>query len=89
MHFFQFYHNSMQMKAPSSMKVYTNGPVSIQGQVQNQLAQQKVQENEVNTFIKACRLMEQRVSKDIQTLTEHWEKYGYQVPRDAQRPNSE
>ncbi|XP_016895656.1 SKA complex subunit 3 isoform X2 [Cynoglossus semilaevis] len=63
--------------------------VDLKGQVQNQLAQQKVQENEVNTFIKACRLMEQRVSKDIQTLTEHWEKYGYQVPRDAQGPNKE
>ncbi|XP_071337795.1 SKA complex subunit 3 [Trachinotus anak] len=58
----------------------------LKGQIQGQLAQQKVQENEVSSFIKACRVMEQKVSKDIQILKGHWEKYGYEAPRDTQRP---
>ncbi|XP_041807235.1 spindle and kinetochore-associated protein 3 isoform X2 [Chelmon rostratus] len=58
----------------------------LKGQIQEQLAQQKARENEVSRFIKACRVMEQRVTKDIQTVRGHWEKYGYQAPRDTQRP---
>uniref|UniRef100_UPI0037E7603A SKA complex subunit 3 n=1 Tax=Semicossyphus pulcher TaxID=241346 RepID=UPI0037E7603A len=59
---------------------------NLKGQIQGQLAQQKAQENEVSSFIKACRVMEQRVTQDIQTLKGHWEKYGYQAPRDTQKP---
>ncbi|KAK9537224.1 hypothetical protein VZT92_004859 [Zoarces viviparus] len=55
----------------------------LKGQIQGQIAQQRAQENEVSSFIKACRVMEQKVSTDIQTLKGHWEKYGYQ---DHQRP---
>ncbi|XP_044073316.1 spindle and kinetochore-associated protein 3 isoform X2 [Siniperca chuatsi] len=40
----------------------------------------------VSSFIEASRAKEQEISKDIQTLKRHWEKYGYQAPRDAQRP---
>ncbi|XP_069569484.1 SKA complex subunit 3 [Brachyistius frenatus] len=58
----------------------------LKGQIRDQLAQQKAQENEMSNFIKACRVMEQRVTKDIQTLKGHWEKYGYQAPCDTQRP---
>ena len=58
----------------------------MQGQVQDQLTQHKAQEDEVSSFIKNCRVMEQRVSQDIQTLKEHLENYGYEAPRDAQRP---
>ncbi|CAB1449228.1 unnamed protein product [Pleuronectes platessa] len=58
---------------------------NLKGQVQDQLTQQQAQENEVSSFIKACRVMEQRVSQDIQTLKEHFENYGYEAPRDAQR----
>ncbi|XP_018559805.1 LOW QUALITY PROTEIN: spindle and kinetochore-associated protein 3 [Lates calcarifer] len=61
----------------------------LKGQIQDQLAQQKAQEKEVSRFIKACRVMEQRVTKDIQILKGHWEKYGYQAPREIQRPTSE
>lgn len=60
-------------------------PVFVQGQIQEQLAQQKAQENEVSSFINACRVMEQKVTQDIQTLREHWEKYGYQAPRDTSK----
>ncbi|XP_049905162.1 spindle and kinetochore-associated protein 3 [Epinephelus moara] len=59
---------------------------TLKGQIQGQLAQQKAQENEVSSFINACRVMEQRVSKDIQSLRAHWEKYGYKAPCDTQRP---
>ncbi|XP_062259164.1 spindle and kinetochore-associated protein 3 isoform X2 [Platichthys flesus] len=58
---------------------------NLKGQVQDQLTQQQAQENEVSSFIKACTVMEQRVSQDIQTLKEHFENYGYEAPRDAQR----
>ncbi|XP_067460431.1 spindle and kinetochore-associated protein 3 isoform X1 [Thunnus thynnus] len=56
-------------------------------QVQDQVAQQKAQVNEVSSFIKACRVMEKKVTDDIQRIKGHWEKYGYQSPRDTQRPN--
>uniref|UniRef100_A0A3Q1CQP0 Spindle and kinetochore-associated protein 3 n=1 Tax=Amphiprion ocellaris TaxID=80972 RepID=A0A3Q1CQP0_AMPOC len=49
-------------------------------QIQEQLVQQKACENEVDSFIQACRMMEQKVSRDVQTLKAHWEEYGYQAP---------
>ncbi|XP_040913390.1 spindle and kinetochore-associated protein 3 isoform X2 [Toxotes jaculatrix] len=58
---------------------------SLKEQIQNQLCQQKAQKNEVSSFIKACRVMEQRVTKDIHILRGHWEKYGYQAPRPANK----
>ncbi|XP_030614190.1 SKA complex subunit 3 [Archocentrus centrarchus] len=58
---------------------------NLKGQIQDQLAQQKAQNNEVSNFIKACRVMEQRVSKDIESLKRHWKNYGYQAPSDSQR----
>uniref|UniRef100_A0A3Q3EX94 Spindle and kinetochore associated complex subunit 3 n=1 Tax=Labrus bergylta TaxID=56723 RepID=A0A3Q3EX94_9LABR len=62
--------------------------VLVQGQIQGQLAQQKARGNEVSSFIKACRVMEQRVTQDMQTLRGHWEKYGYQAPPDTQKLTS-
>ncbi|KAK5608869.1 hypothetical protein CRENBAI_019276 [Crenichthys baileyi] len=41
---------------------------SFKKQLLEQLAEQKQQENEVSSFIKACRAMKQRVSKDIHTI---------------------
>uniref|UniRef100_A0A3B5ML16 Uncharacterized protein n=1 Tax=Xiphophorus couchianus TaxID=32473 RepID=A0A3B5ML16_9TELE len=49
-------------------------------QLQGELAEQKQREEEVRGFIEACRVMEQRVSKDIHTIRTHLEKYGYQAP---------
>ncbi|XP_053184874.1 spindle and kinetochore-associated protein 3 [Scomber japonicus] len=63
--------------------------MNVKAQVQDQLAQQKAKENEVSSFIKACRVMEKRVTDDIQRLKEHWEKYGYQAPRETQRPDNQ
>ncbi|XP_056246117.1 spindle and kinetochore-associated protein 3 isoform X2 [Seriola aureovittata] len=60
----------------------------LKGQIQSQLAQQKAQVNEVSSFIKACRVMEQKVTQDIQVLKGCWEKYGYDAPKDAQRPSN-
>ncbi|XP_041856801.1 spindle and kinetochore-associated protein 3 [Melanotaenia boesemani] len=57
---------------------------NLKVQIQSELAEQKAQENEVSSFIKACKVMEQKVCKDIQTLRTHLEKYGYQAP--IQRP---
>lgn len=60
----------------------------MQEQIKDQLAEQKAQENEVGNFVKACRVMEQRVSKDIQVIRTHLEKYGYQAPCNTQRTTS-
>lgn len=49
------------------------------------MVQQRAQESEVNEFIKECDVMEERVFRDIRTLKELWEKYGYQAPRDTQK----
>ncbi|XP_060944772.1 spindle and kinetochore-associated protein 3 isoform X2 [Limanda limanda] len=62
---------------------------NLKEQVQDQLTQHKAQDDEVSSFIKSCRVMEQRVSQDIQTLKEHFENYGYEAPRDAQRPTKD
>ncbi|MEQ2313379.1 hypothetical protein AMECASPLE_001392 [Ameca splendens] len=61
---------------------------SFKKQLLEQLAEQKQRENEVSSFIKACRVMKQRVSKDICTIGMHLEKYGYQAPCDAENPNN-
>uniref|UniRef100_A0A3Q1GHB0 Uncharacterized protein n=1 Tax=Acanthochromis polyacanthus TaxID=80966 RepID=A0A3Q1GHB0_9TELE len=50
------------------------------GEWDTPLVQQKAHENEVDSFIQACRTMEQKVSRDVQTLKAHWEEYGYQAP---------
>ncbi|KAK5860749.1 hypothetical protein PBY51_022208 [Eleginops maclovinus] len=60
---------------------------NLKGQIQGQVAQLKAQENDVGSFIKASRVMQQRVTKDIQVLKGHWEKYGYQAPGNTQRPS--
>ncbi|XP_034417661.1 spindle and kinetochore-associated protein 3 [Cyclopterus lumpus] len=60
----------------------------LKEQIQGQIAQQKREENEAAGFIEACRVLEQRVAKDIQGLRGHWGKYGYQAPRDPQRPTN-
>uniref|UniRef100_A0A671UEE6 Spindle and kinetochore associated complex subunit 3 n=1 Tax=Sparus aurata TaxID=8175 RepID=A0A671UEE6_SPAAU len=52
--------------------------------LQEQLTQQKARDNEVSNFIKACRVMQQRVTQDIQAMRGLCEKYGYQPPRDTQ-----
>lgn len=62
--------------------------VYIQGQIQKQLAEQKAQEKEVGNFIKACKVMEQRVATDVQALKEYFQKYGYQPPQDGQKTTS-
>lgn len=59
-----------------------------QGQIQEQLVQQKAKESEVNRFIKECKMMEERISQDIHALKERWEKYGYQAQKDTQKPAS-
>ncbi|XP_067373314.1 spindle and kinetochore-associated protein 3 isoform X1 [Channa argus] len=61
----------------------------MKGHFQSQLAQQKAQVNEGSSFIKACRVMEKRVTEDIQVLKGHWEKYGYQAPKETRKPNSQ
>ncbi|XP_029915369.1 spindle and kinetochore-associated protein 3-like isoform X2 [Myripristis murdjan] len=51
-------------------------------QLQDQLARQRAKEDEMSCFIKACVVMEQRLTDDIQRLRGHWQKYGYQPPEE-------
>uniref|UniRef100_A0A672IX23 Spindle and kinetochore associated complex subunit 3 n=1 Tax=Salarias fasciatus TaxID=181472 RepID=A0A672IX23_SALFA len=60
-------------------------PVSLQEQVRGQLAEEEARGKEVRDFIKACRVTEKRLAQDVHTLKTHWEKYGYQAPRDTQK----
>ncbi|XP_032422558.1 SKA complex subunit 3 [Xiphophorus hellerii] len=76
--------------AVRAMRAYheVNSDVSsLKAQLQGELAEQKQREEEVRGFIEACRVMEQRVSKDIHTIRTHLEKYGYQAPSEAETPN--
>ncbi|XP_027877792.1 SKA complex subunit 3 [Xiphophorus couchianus] len=76
--------------AVRAMRAYheVNSDVSsLKVQLQGELAEQKQREEEVRGFIEACRVMEQRVSKDIHTIRTHLEKYGYQAPSEAETPN--
>uniref|UniRef100_A0A3Q4GXA5 Spindle and kinetochore associated complex subunit 3 n=1 Tax=Neolamprologus brichardi TaxID=32507 RepID=A0A3Q4GXA5_NEOBR len=50
---------------------------------------QKAKNNEASSFIKACRVMEQKVFKDIERLKRHCENYGYQAPCDTQRSTNQ
>lgn len=59
-----------------------------QGQVLEQLVQQKALESEANTFIDECKIMNERISQDFCTLKEHWQNYGYQAPNDTQKSAS-
>ncbi|KAM4730862.1 SKA complex subunit 3 isoform 2-T2 [Anableps anableps] len=77
--------------AVRAMRAYheVNSDVSsLKEQLQEELAEQKQRENEVSSFIKACRVMEQKVSKDIHTIKAHLEKYGYLAPCDAETPRN-
>lgn len=49
-------------------------------QIQKHLAEHKVRHREVDDFITDCRLIEERVSTDVQTLKGFFLKYGYQPP---------
>ncbi|CAG5865318.1 unnamed protein product [Menidia menidia] len=59
---------------------------NLKGKIRNELAEQKKRESDVDGFLHACKVMEQRVSNDIQNLRTHLGKYGYQAPCDSQRP---
>lgn len=71
----------------SAFSTFDNWSI-MQELIWDQLAEQKEQENEVNNFIKACRVMEQRVTKDVHAIRTHLEKYGYKAPCDSQRHGS-
>lgn len=62
---------------------------SLKVQIQEQLVQQQADGDEVDGFIQACRTMQQKVSRDVQTLKAHWEEYGYQPPTKAQEVEDE
>uniref|UniRef100_A0A3Q2PKY6 Spindle and kinetochore associated complex subunit 3 n=1 Tax=Fundulus heteroclitus TaxID=8078 RepID=A0A3Q2PKY6_FUNHE len=62
---------------------------SLKKQLLEELAEQKQQENEVSSFLKAYREMELKVSEDIHAIRTHLEKYGYRAPRDSEDPSTD
>ncbi|XP_029386577.1 SKA complex subunit 3 isoform X2 [Echeneis naucrates] len=56
---------------------------TLKEEIQGELAKQKTRENEMNNFLKASIVMQQKVTKDIQILKGQWEKYGYEAPKDT------
>ncbi|KAM6970536.1 SKA complex subunit 3 [Aplochiton taeniatus] len=53
----------------------------LKAQVQDQFANLKAGESDVRSFIKACMVLKQKTTEDIQRLKQHCEKYGYQAPK--------
>ncbi|CAL8240456.1 unnamed protein product [Merluccius merluccius] len=56
----------------------------LKGEVRASLGRQRSREAEVSGFLAACGVMQRRLSEDLCTLREHFEKYGYQAPPNTQ-----
>uniref|UniRef100_A0A3Q3QZB9 Uncharacterized protein n=1 Tax=Monopterus albus TaxID=43700 RepID=A0A3Q3QZB9_MONAL len=74
------------MRAMRAYHELNSEVLTLKEQIQDNLVRQKAQMDEVSSFIKACKEMKRWVTEDIQTLKAHWEKYGYEVPRETQGP---
>uniref|UniRef100_A0A3P8Q8D6 Spindle and kinetochore-associated protein 3 n=1 Tax=Astatotilapia calliptera TaxID=8154 RepID=A0A3P8Q8D6_ASTCA len=81
-HISQYEFFSISEKTARAMRAYheLNCDVgNLKVKIQDALAQQKAKNNEASSFIKACRVMDQKVFKDIERLKRHCENYGYQA----------
>ncbi|XP_067116001.1 spindle and kinetochore-associated protein 3 [Osmerus mordax] len=54
-------------------------------EVGDQIAHQQAKETETRNFIKACMVLKQRSTEDIQRLQRYYEKYGYQAPKNVHK----
>lgn len=63
--------------------------INMKGQIQDQVAQQKAGMDEVSSFLKNYDVMLQKLLEDINILKGHWEKYGFQVPKNTKTANQE
>ncbi|KAI4898124.1 hypothetical protein NFI96_015391 [Prochilodus magdalenae] len=60
----------------------------LKRQVKGQVASHDDGNSELRSFIKACMVLKQRTTEDIERIRRHYEKYGYR-PRKAFQKNSE
>ncbi|XP_036415017.1 spindle and kinetochore-associated protein 3 [Colossoma macropomum] len=60
----------------------------LKRQLHGQVASQEGGSGELRSFIKACMVLKQRTTEDIERIRRHYEKYGYR-PRKAFQKNSE
>lgn len=67
---------------------FTSLPVYVQRRIQKHLAQQNIRHKEVDDYIRDCRLMQERVSADVQALKGFFQKYGYRSPQNNQETTS-
>uniref|UniRef100_A0A3B4BI90 Uncharacterized protein n=1 Tax=Periophthalmus magnuspinnatus TaxID=409849 RepID=A0A3B4BI90_9GOBI len=55
--------------------------IHSQGQIQDNVALQKTNVDEVSRFIKDCEVKQQKLSEDLNVIKAYWEKYGYRPPQ--------
>ncbi|KAI5621313.1 spindle and kinetochore-associated protein 3, partial [Silurus asotus] len=60
----------------------------LKKQVQNQVASQEDGSTELRSFIKACMVLKQRSTEDIERIQRHYEKYGYKPHKASLKPGS-
>lgn len=61
--------------------------LNIKEQIQDEVAQQKTNLNEVSRFIKDCDDLQSKLSEDINVIKTYWGKYGYQPPKNDRIAN--
>ncbi|XP_055086526.1 spindle and kinetochore-associated protein 3 [Periophthalmus magnuspinnatus] len=54
---------------------------NVKGQIQDNVALQKTNVDEVSRFIKDCEVKQQKLSEDLNVIKAYWEKYGYRPPQ--------
>ncbi|XP_047671443.1 spindle and kinetochore-associated protein 3 isoform X1 [Tachysurus fulvidraco] len=59
---------------------------SFKKQVQSQVASQEDGSTELRSFIKACMVLKQRTTEDIERIQRHCEKYGYKPEKASLKP---
>ncbi|KAF7709364.1 spindle and kinetochore-associated protein 3 [Silurus meridionalis] len=60
----------------------------LKKQVQNQVASQEDGSTELRSFIKACMVLKQRSTEDIERIQRHYEKYGYKPHKASLKPET-
>ncbi|KAG7331306.1 hypothetical protein KOW79_005275 [Hemibagrus wyckioides] len=59
---------------------------ALKKKVQSQVASQEDGSTELRSFIKACMVLKQRTTEDIERIQRHYEKYGYKPQKISLKP---
>ncbi|XP_017325543.1 spindle and kinetochore-associated protein 3 isoform X1 [Ictalurus punctatus] len=61
----------------------------LKKRVQGQVASQEDGSTELRSFVKACMVLKQRTTEDIERIQRHYEKYGYKPQKVCPKPEGE